>query len=166
MSTTLTAVRGERKMQDQLYTRAVRQARKDLHQAYSDSPLLHNIPAEHEWERDYGYADARSFIVVSYRLHDLFIDIAEWNKQPAESNPRYSNDEDGSFAWVAMNADALYQKYPDRWILVEKARVAGSASEPQELMELARTLGIQEPFITITTPPELPGKAVYGGKVV
>jgi len=80
--------------------------------------------------------------------------------------PQYANDEDGSFAYVAMNADALYEKFPDRWILVHKAQVVRSASEPDELMRLARTLGIKEPFITMTGPPETPGKAVYGGQVL
>jgi hypothetical protein len=89
------------------------------------------------------------------------IDRAE---QTAEGSHPYANDEDGSFAWVAMNADALYQQYPDRWILVDKARVVGAAANPEELLCLARTLGIKEPFITMTSPPELPGKAVYGGK--
>ncbi len=79
---------------------------------------------------------------------------------------QYSNDEDGSFAWVAANADALYEQYPDRWILIDKARVVNSASEPEELMRSARILGIKEPFITMTSPPELPGKAVYGGKAL
>lgn len=148
-------------MQDQHYTHAVRRVREDLRQAFDDSPVLQNIPHEHEWKTSYAYADARSLIFISYH-HDW----AEWNNQHTESAPQYSNDEDGSFAWVAMNGDALYKKYPNRWILVDKARVIDSAPEPQELLRLARTLGIREPFITITTPPELPGKAVYGGKVV
>ncbi len=151
-------------MQDQLYTSAIKQARKDLGQAYGDSPL-HDIPSEHEWKGIYAYADARSLIAVSY-FYGPSIDISEWNKHPTETANQYSNDEDGSFAWVAMNADALHQKYPDRWILVDKARVVDSASDPEELMRLAHTLGIREPFITITTPPETPGKAVYGAKVV
>ena len=85
---------------------------------------------------------------------------------PPPAALQYANDEDGSFAWVATNADALYKQYPDRWILIDKARVVNSASEPEELLRLARTLGIREPFITITTPPETSGKAIYSGQVV
>ena len=78
---------------------------------------------------------------------------------------RYQNDADGSFAWVAANAGALYEKYPDRWILVDKAQVVDSAVDPEDLLRLARTLRIKEPFATMTTPPELPGRSIYAGKV-
>ena len=69
--------------------------------------------------------------------------------------------DDGSFEYVARNAVDLYTKYPDSWILVDKARVVNSASEPEELIRLALSLGIKDPFITLTSPPERPGKAIY-----
>lgn len=78
---------------------------------------------------------------------------------------RYENDPDGSFAWVATNAEALYEKYPDCWILIDHARVIESASDPEDLLRLALTLGIEEPFVTMTSPPERPGRSVYAGKV-
>ena len=81
----------------------------------------------------------------------------------AEALHKYSNDEDGSFAWVAMNAQALYERYPEQWILVDKARVIGSAKDPEELIQLAQLRGISTPFITKAAPPEIPAKAVYGG---
>src|SRR5260370_38336757 len=109
-------------MQDQLYTSAIKQARTDLRQAYGDSPL-DDIPPEHEWKKSiYAYSDAYSLIVVAH-FYGSSVDIGEWNKHSTETASQYSNDEDGSFAWVAMNADDLYQKYPDRWLLVDKARV-------------------------------------------
>jgi hypothetical protein len=80
----------------------------------------------------------------------------------AEAPHEYSNDEDGSFAWVAMNAQALYDRYPAQWILVDKARVIGSAEDPEELMLLAQRRGILTPFITKAAAPEIPAKAVYG----
>ena len=81
----------------------------------------------------------------------------------AETPHEYSNDEDGSFAWVAMNAQALYERYPEQWILVDNARVIGSAQDPEELMLLAQRRGISTPFITKAAAPEIPAKAVYGG---
>jgi hypothetical protein len=85
--------------------------------------------------------------------------------QHAEALHGYSNDEDGSFAWVAMNAQALYERYPDQWILVDKAQVVGSAEDPEELILLAQRRGISTPFITKASPPEIPAKAVYSGQV-
>jgi hypothetical protein len=79
--------------------------------------------------------------------------------------PRYENDADGSFAWVAADTDALYEKYPDRWILVDNARVIDSAPDPENLLRLASKLGIKEPFVTMTSPHEQPGRSVYAGKV-
>ena len=83
----------------------------------------------------------------------------------AEAVHEYSNDEDGSFSWVAMNAQALYERYPDQWILVDKAQVVGSAKDPEELILLAQRRGISTPFITKASPPEIPAKAVYSGQV-
>ena len=83
----------------------------------------------------------------------------------AKEKPRYKNDADGSFAWVAANAAALYGKYPDRWILVDSAQVIDSATDPENLLRLARKLRIREPFVTMTSPPEQPGRSVYAGKI-
>jgi hypothetical protein len=79
---------------------------------------------------------------------------------PDTTEPRYENDADGSFAWVAANAKALYEKYPDCWILVDNARVIESARDPEDLLRLALTLEIKEPFVTMTSPPERPGRSV------
>jgi uncharacterized protein DUF5678 len=95
--------------------------------------------------------------------------LASYNEEETispEAPDQYANDEDGSFAWVAINADALYEQYPEQWILVDKAKVIGSASNPQELIQLAQSRGILEPFITKAGPPELPAKAVYSGQIV
>jgi len=87
------------------------------------------------------------------------------DRLPDTERPPYENDADGSFAWVAANADALYDKFPDRWILVDSARVIDSATDPENLLRLALKLGIKEPFVTMTSPPEQPGRSVYAGKV-
>jgi hypothetical protein len=92
-------------------------------------------------------------------------DLSESSRESTEIELDPDGD-DGSFAWVAMNADALYKQYPDQWILVDKGQLIASAPTPEPLMQLARTRGIQTPFITKTTPPELPGRAVYGEQVV
>jgi uncharacterized protein DUF5678 len=91
--------------------------------------------------------------------------ISKPSPPDAEARHEYSSDDDGSFAWAAMNGPALYERYPEQWILVDKAKVIGSAKDPEELILLARRRGISMPFITKTAPPEIPAKAVYSGQV-
>lgn len=149
-------------MPDQLYALAVAWARKDIRESHSIGfGPLRDIT---EWNETYIQARARHLLLISHH-HGEPINLREWSQEYTASR-RYSNDEDGSFAWVAMNGDALYKQYPDRWILVDKAQVIDSASDPQQLLEMARRRGILEPFITKTAPPERPGKAVYGGQVI
>ena len=95
----------------------------------------------------------------------LATDLSEPSRESTEIELDPDGD-DGSFAWVAMNADALYKQYPDQWILIDKSQLIAFAPTPEPLMQLARTRGIQTPFITKTTPHELPGRAVYRGQVV
>jgi hypothetical protein len=85
--------------------------------------------------------------------------ISKPSSPHAEAPHEYSNDDDGSFAWVAMNAQALYERYSEQWILVDKARVIGSAKNPEDLILLALRRGISTPFITKAAPPEIPAKA-------
>lgn len=143
-------------MQD--HTNLVAQVRSDLRQERGDFPLLRDIIAGYE-SRDV-HLHAQRMVSLSYQSTLRAIDVSEWHQEPTES-VRYSNDEDGSFAWVAINAHALYEQYPDQWILVDKAKVVGSASNPKELIQLAQSRGILEPFITKAGPPELPANAVY-----
>ena len=145
-------------MQDQRYTNLAAQVRRDLRQQRADFPLLHDVIAGYEL-RDV-HLHAQRMVFLSYRNTLEPIDVNEWHQEPTEP-VRYSNDEDGSFAWVALNAHVLYQQYPNKWILVDKAKVIGVAPNPKDLVQLAQSRGILEPFITMTGPPELPAKAVY-----
>jgi hypothetical protein len=88
------------------------------------------------------------------------------NDKPTETDQQYSNDEDGSFGWVAQHNDALYKQYGDHWILVDNSSVAASAPNPEELVQLAQRRGISVPFITKAGPPERPSKAIYGGQII
>ena len=128
-------------MQDQLYTRALKEVRKDVGQAFDDTRLLPNIPSASEWKKNYAYAETHALILVSF--HSDPFDIGEWNKAPVETVIQGPSDQDASLDWVADNADDLYEKYPSLWILVDKSSVIESAANPQDLMRLAKEQGNQ-----------------------
>src|ERR1700722_19109280 len=113
-------------MQDRRYANFVEQVRQDLRQTRSSFPL-HSILAGYEPREIHVHMQCALFLSYHYVPHP--IDVGEWNEQPIRPS-QYSNDEDGSFAWVAMNARNLYEQYGEQWILVNSAGVVGSASNP------------------------------------
>ena len=75
-------------------------------------------------------------------------------------------EEAASLEWVAAHLGELQRDHAGQWIAVDRNRVAASATNLGELMNMLEDLGAAEPLITQIPTGPIVWKAVYGHQIV
>lgn len=135
------------------YIRVREQTREQIRKSSSD-PYLDDVMAMANYHGSHDFTSAKLAAFYEPRINPR-----DWEERSVSEEHQKS--EDGSLEWVAANLAQLSKEFPNRFILVDNARVIADSEDIRDLLQRAAQLGLPSPLVIDTQLPSGVPRTVY-----